>query len=391
VAKSILEYTEWVRLYESGVSSYQIAKQYGCDISTVCKKLKKMGIIMRPHKEKERHKELALLYPEWVKMYESGMSTVEIGRKYGIDHSTVWAALKKMGVRIRKPEEIEWHRKYYYDHDNWAKLYLEGMSVKKIAKLYNTSGTTNIVKTLKRKGVEVRNPSCSQKKYEVQNDDVFDVINTQDKAYFLGFLMADGTIRNYEKNKSSWSMGINLSKNDYEMADKLAEFLGVYLIDQNRLWSFDFNNKTATLKVSSKRLVQSLISHGCIPRKSLVLQYPHKSLSGGLNRHFIRGFFDGDGCVGVSKRYKNGGCGIHVIFTTGSLDFLQSLQSMLTEKANIEKFHLMKQKNYNAYHLTIHRKADILKIYHYLYDNATVCLDRKKEKFEELLKANNLI
>ncbi|GEM_PF-1522782 len=384
------DYTEWVNLYESGTSSYQIAKLYNCDISTVCKKLKQMGVAIRPHKAKERHKELATLYPEWIKMYESGMSTVEIGRCYGIDHATVWAALKRMGVGTRKIGNLEYHQKHYQHYDEWVDLYNNGVSAKEIAKRYGVINSHTITSALHRMGVELRTPRKFTRKIEALNENVFDVIDTCDKAYFLGFMLADGNVREYSRdNNSSWSVSVGLSSKDHEHLMKIVSFLGIVLVNGNDKGFL--RGKVSRFNVSSKKLAQSLIKHGCIPNKTLIFEYPLKSISKELNRHFIRGYFDGDGCVAMNKKYKNGGCGIHTIFTCGSVKFLESLRKVLNDEIAIGNVTLGKQKNCNAYHLTIYRKMDIVKVYHYLYDNAITYLDRKKQKFEELLRANRLI
>ena len=65
--------------------------------------------------------------------------------------------------------------------------------------------------------------------------------------------------------------------------------------------------KYVKLKISNKHIGNSLINKGCIPKKSLILEFPNLSqVPKFLIRHFIRGYFDGDGCI--CNQLNNKGC-----------------------------------------------------------------------------------
>lgn len=382
---------EWRTLYESGLSMDQIARKYGVPKESVFSVFKAANIPRRAHKEKEKHKEYARQYPEWVRLYSDGTSIPDIAKMYGTDRSLVWAALKKLGVEIRPHACMEKNKEYVNYHDEWVSLYNDGLSSLEIASTYGVGCHGTVTSALAAKGVKMRSSSESNTKYTLKDHSVFDKIDSQEKAYWLGFLMADGNVTTKtEDSRSGWSLKVGLAIDDADHVYKFADFLGVESSNDNEK-GVAKTEKAATVSVVSRPIVEALMGYGCTPRKSLTVTYPKRELSRRYNKDFIAGFFDGDGCVGASKRYANGGCGIHVIFTSGSYNFLMSLQKVLADEAAVARFHLMKQKECNAYHLTAYRKNDVLRIYHYLYGTATTFLERKKTKYEELLKLNNLL
>ena len=199
----------------------------------------------------------------------------------------------------------------------------------------------------------------ANKKYNC-NYEFFETIDTQDKAYWLGFLFADG----YQNGKE---VIINLKASDGQHLEKFKNN-----IMSNHPISYKYDKikyKKASFRISSKKMCFDLNSHGCVTRKSLILQYPNWMPSH-LERHFIRGYFDGDGYVSKSKKNKS------VVFYSGSRDFIDGLH-MAISKYNI----LMNRGIKNTRLLSTGRKSEIEKLYHFLYDEASTYLDRKREIF----------
>ena len=112
-----------------------------------------------------------------------------------------------------------------------------------------------------------------------------------------------------------------------------------------------------------------------------------------LYRHFIRGYFDGDGTVFMDRKWlRSNICSI-------SENFLIELQGLLNDE-NIENrinVEIRKNKKYkvpqgvsencmNMYRLYVSKQEALKKFYHYLYDDATIYLERKKIKFEDNLE-----
>lgn len=122
---------------------------------------------------------------------------------------------------------------------------------------------------------------------------------------------------------------------------------------------------------------------GCRPRKSLSLTFPTPDqVPDGFLRHFIRGYFDGDGCI-TFKIVAELKC--PVIQIEGTKEFLESLRKYLgvndiSVNSKLNKRH--KDRPTNAYNLRIGEAKGVKSIYHLFYDDATFWMKRKKDRFD---------
>lgn len=193
---------------------------------------------------------------------------------------------------------------------------------------------------------------------------VFDVIDTEEKAYWLGFLYADGCIT----NNNSVEFGVIAS--DYEIMQKYRRFLKLKSDD-----SIKRSANVCRIRVYNKHFAEALINKGCIPKKSLVLKFPTEDIvNKALIRHFIRGYCDGDGCLRFYKNYKN----VWVCDLTfcGTKEMLESINKEL----NIAGGYLQKATN-NIYHLC-YRCVAARKVARVLYENSNIYLNRKYEIYK---------
>lgn len=208
------------------------------------------------------------------------------------------------------------------------------------------------------------------------NYDYFKNIDTEDKAYWLGFIYADGNVNN-AKN----TLRINLQDVDHKHLSKLNK-----CIDGNfNVRAFDEKHGDKTypmcqILVYSTNMVNDLINHGVIPNKTDKIIFPE--LSNELIRHFIRGYFDGDGSI-CERKHKKGPSDLACSFTCGSLPFLEKLRQILFE--NNIKSYLVNTKGNKTY-LSFAGLQNPDTFLHYIYDDATIYLDRKYYKKENLYK-----
>lgn len=213
------------------------------------------------------------------------------------------------------------------------------------------------------------------------NDNYFTKINNEKKAYWLGFLMADGWIN---QRTGQDRLILDLSSKDREhlaLYKKALDFLGP--IKDYTIKSGEFKGlKHSSVSITSQKLVNDLNKYGCTPVKSLTLQFPN--LPKKMIRHFIRGYFDGDGSVFISneKHWRNGTISpvIHYRFI-GTIDFLRDVKKHINLKGNIRHI-----KGNKALELSYKRNKQLLPFYNYLYKNATIFLDRKKRIFDLHIK-----
>lgn len=206
------------------------------------------------------------------------------------------------------------------------------------------------------------------------NGNFFQNIDTEEKAYWLGFLYADGSIV-----ESSHHMCLVLSSNDKE-----------HLIEFNKSIESTYpikieRDKYVKLKISNKHMGDTLISKGCVPRKSLILKFPScLQVPECLIRHFIRGYFDGDGCICNQLNSKN--YFRSKINILGTYDFLYGITLHLP----VENIMVHQRNGYKIHEINIYNKKDIINVMHYLYDDATIYLKRKYNKFLEVEQYVNM-
>ena len=206
---------------------------------------------------------------------------------------------------------------------------------------------------------------CGTRKFEF-DENYFSNIDTGEKAYWLGFLFADGCVTKNE-------MKINLAYKDRDHLEKFRLALNaehtVKIYNDIKCT----NGMKASFFIGSKKLTSDLIKLGCIRKKTHNLVYPNIPTE--FNSHFIRGYFDGDGCIYVGKYCKN----VTIYCATNS--FIEKISSLLQTEADII-LRLYKRKNDRVgLTLTFTRKLSIINFYQYIYRDSSIHLERKYEKF----------
>lgn len=205
-----------------------------------------------------------------------------------------------------------------------------------------------------------------------RNEFIFSKIDTPEKAYWLGFLYADGCVRTNNE--------ISINITDYEHVKKFQKFLGAinHKITETKDKRWDTAKPLYRFAVKDKQISKDLIKWGCVPNKTLLIEkipnIPRDYVS-----HFIRGYFDGDG----SLHYLKGTSNYRISFTSGSEKFLQDIQKEL-EVSNLTLGHAT---DTNTYQLQISGKHRLVKILDYLYLDSTesIRLDRKYKAYLDCL------
>lgn len=223
------------------------------------------------------------------------------------------------------------------------------------------------------------------------NQAYFDVIDTEKKAYFLGLMYADGFVIS-----SMQKSGITLHKDDVELLKAFAQdigFKGPFYENYN-----GNKQKTCrTMTLSSYYTANSLTKQGCFPRKSFTLLFPNESqVPSRLLHHFIRGYFDGDGCASLSefKKWK------YMYFTFSLISsemFCQGAQEALIRLVSLPTTKLLEKKNKSkgifacTYRSVVGPNCYVYKLYDFLYKDATIFLKRKHDKFKLALSMSDEI
>lgn len=270
--------------------------------------------------------------------------------------------IKKLPITKKEKEKV-------------IELYLKGETVTNLNKLFGYQGKDHhsILNILKKNNIEIRKDNFTHaKKYNI-DDKYFECIDSEKKAYFLGLLYADGY-----NGVTNNTVRLILQKKDKDILDKFKEELKTNKplrfyerSKKNPNWqdcyAFDIENKKISLDLEKL---------GCIQKKTFKLTFPN-FLNKTLTHHFIRGYFDGDGCITYSKTQMS-------ISFVGTIEFLIELKNILMKelKFNDVKFSKRhKDKKDNIYTLIYGGNKQITRFKNWLYKNANIFMQRKYDKF----------
>lgn len=207
----------------------------------------------------------------------------------------------------------------------------------------------------------------------------FHDINSEEKAYWLGFLYADGYV---DKNKNSIELA--LSKTDREHLVKFKSSIhSDHKISNKSIRSFDKEYEACRISIKDKQLCDDLKKHGCINAKSFSIEMPLLK-SKEMYKHFMRGFFDGDGHIEHRGNY------IAAEITCASLSFCESIALYAQDILGI-KFLIKKNKNRKAYTVTTTARAEGYRFLQHLYSNSTIYLNRKYNQFCDICRLESIL
>jgi hypothetical protein len=217
-----------------------------------------------------------------------------------------------------------------------------------------------------------------------KNINLFEQIDTEEKAYWLGLLMADGSIA-WQKNKSGIKYyGIKLGLCDKELMDKYKKFFDIPEEFPYQILNQPNCQPVYYLYITCHKIAEDLVKHGMIKTKDYRTKVPKMPIT--LVRHFIRGYFDGDGCIYIRpKKLKNGISTVErfVSITSCSVKILKQIESILKKLKliRLNKNHVKYPKTYkNKKHppfLGFTHRTDVYNFLDFIYNNAIIYMDRK--------------
>jgi hypothetical protein len=198
------------------------------------------------------------------------------------------------------------------------------------------------------------------------NENYFNNIRSQNQAYVLGFIWADGSV-----NKRS-GLGITLKTDDQEVLEFIRKQLQSDApirpqIVQGREYS--------RLSINRLTLTEALLKLGLTSNKSQNnAQIPN--INPALIRHFLRGLFDGDGSIWENTGFRAN--------FSGGYNFLVWVRSILKQHTiECNPIRLRYKNNLNSCSLVITGRKNIDKLRILLYSNSKFHLKRKFDRFEQ--------
>lgn len=252
--------------------------------------------------------------------------------------------------------------------DIFIKYQNKKLSMEKIGKEYGVSKTV-ISRILKENNIEIRKDNhIYQADYKK-----FKKIDSQEKAYWLGFLAADGC--NYSREKNA-SIIINIHQQDREHLEKFKKFMDSDVNILDYIQEAGYSNHTPMSKIvfNSKEMSMDLSDKGIVPNKSLILKPP--IIEEQYYYSFILGYFDGDGSIYKTSQYNNYGISLE-----GTKEMLEWINNVLNINLKLEK---RKNDNKNNYYIRCGGTCKPYEILKLLYQNSPVHLDRKYKKYKSL-------
>ena len=252
--------------------------------------------------------------------------------------------------------------------------YLNGSSLAALSRKYNISAYR--VKSLLQKNNIVIRSRNEQNKYSPQNqrkyyinDNYFDNIDCEDKAYLLGFLAADGTIQ------PDGSVKIALSSVDKELLIKFQTVLETNYPIRDSITKDGFNVSTFVFRSSNIR--EQLTKYNIVRNKTYTYSFPN-TLSDKYFASFIKGYWDGDGTVCMNGGYPR------TSLCSYQKKFLEDVIDKLEKFYGIPKVNVYQKKNSNTWYFQ-YSKESSKKLYELFYSKPTyLFLERKYLKFKEL-------
>ena len=229
-------------------------------------------------------------------------------------------------------------------------------------------------------GHSIRQNDYYAKKF-TYDEDYFKTIDNEHKAYWLGFIAADGCVK--KNSKLNMELSIALSSADRDHLLKLRNDLKYdgevkdYVSKHNKGYS--------RLLITNGPIGYDLMNLGVQPNKSLTKKFENFKVPSELLRHFVRGYFDGNGCI--THTFRNNGAIAYKINVCSTESMLRALEYVLgREPRKLDKRHKDDKDNYQ---LCIGGRHQVKKALDYMYMDADIYLQRKYDKYLEFLRFYN--
>ncbi len=290
----------------------RVSKEIGCCAETVCRHLKKSGVVKETLTDNQR--------TQIIDMYTNKNHNVTfIAKEIKQPRSTVLNYLKKSNIKINSTLR---HKIHTFDKEKFVNI-----------------------------------------------DDA-------DKAYWLGFLIGDGSI-----DKTQTALHLELSEIDITHLEKFRTFIhGTQHIRYTR-------KNCCYIIVCGKDFISSLSQYGLIPNKTRSVKTPN--IPKELLSDFYRGVLDADGWITCHKLINNGRDQHEYGFSSANIEFLEEIQEWLSAKMGRKVGYLkerIRSDKERVCQLIIGGNQQFLAITKLLYHDNSTTLTRKLHKVQSFVK-----
>lgn len=282
---------------------------------------------------------------KYLELCEKGKTRLEIADEIGVTFRTILKYQERLGVSPKREHDFDGNLKRF------VKMCNDGYTRKEISEELNVTLKT-VTNYINRTGVY---PKSAKRKPNL-DEHFFDRIDTEEKAYILGFICADGYVDSGKRN-----LCLNISRKDIDILYKIKRAM----LCGNAITKSSTAN-CVRLNMSSRYLVETISKYGVVPSKTHSMTFP--DIEEKMYRHFFRGYCDGDGCVHLRQ----------VFIVIGSEYFFSGFTHYLSNL-----FHKDISYSYNgSYYVVVFSRKD-LDIVRWMYDDSSIYLDRKYESYKQ--------
>jgi DNA-binding Lrp family transcriptional regulator len=220
-----------------------------------------------------------------------------------------------------------------------------------------------------------RNKSNINKEYWRTLDvNYFEKIDSETKAYLLGFLAGDGNV-----TKSNM-IRVRIVKSDEEIINLFKKELNYH--KPNKYVKLKNGNDQVHLSFRSEKMCNDLSKYGIVPNKTFTLDLPN--IEKKFMHSYLLGLFDADGSIFYSKflrKGRNKNTEIYRFSITTNTKLCNQISDFLEKELNIKLSISSKKNTKNISIAQISKNKDMVYLSRYLYQNPNMGLLRKKLKF----------
>lgn len=238
-------------------------------------------------------------------------------------------------------------------------MYKSGKTSKEIGSVFGVC-RQYVDKILHKNNVDMRRTG-NERKYTLDTNS-FKSIDTDESAYWLGFLYADG----YTRKNRYFSVG--LQTGDYNHLEKLKIFLKT-----NQPIEYRTNNigsKYCRLQINCSEISKNLYNLGITPRRKNI-ELTLSSLDQNKIHHFLRGLFDGDGDLSLNKQVR----------FSGRFDIMNWTNKTICNTLNLKEKKICDGNG--AYRVSFSGRIQGIKVLDYMYNDSSIYLDRKHRIYDQ--------
>jgi intein-encoded DNA endonuclease-like protein len=320
---------------------------------------------------------------EFIDNYNKLKSSRKMAELYGVEKTTILNFARKIGYINKTAQERLLSDKDIQEIiNNYSKT-----TSTELAKKYNCS-IARIQQVWNKAGLKGK-----EKRLYYSDFNYFESIDSIDKAYFLGFIAADGCVYRRDNNVQQKLLSIGIHKKDIEILQKFLSYIKSNnpIIESTHVTDNGVVVPKCQVQIVSDKLCNDLEKYNIVPNKTWA--FSPKNIPENYIWHFIRGYFDGDGSISCSNNEftKPSAYQINIVGNKFIIDFINKQLQKYDIKTIIVKDN-RKYKN-DFYQLTFNNTASKYKFLKLIYYDCKDCyLIRKKELADKFIYAceNNL-